>query len=87
MAVGGMRLVAVGGLIGLILAFLGAQLLGGLLFGVETTDPTVLGLVPIVLAAVAFLTAWIPARRAGRIDPVRIRPSALRSGRGAPRSP
>ncbi len=67
---GGMRLVAVGGLIGLVLSFLGAQLLGGLLFGIETTDPTVFGLVPCLLTAVASFAAWIPARRAGRVDPV-----------------
>ena len=27
--------------------------------------------VPIVLALVAFLAAWIPARRASRVDPIR----------------
>jgi len=32
-------------------------------------DPTTLGLVPLVLASVAILASWIPARRAARADP------------------
>lgn len=68
---GGMRLVAVGGLIGLGLSFLAAQLLGRLLYGIESADPMTFGLVPAVMAVVALLAAWIPARRASAISPVR----------------
>jgi len=72
---GGLRLVAIGGVVGLALAAVLSQLLSRLLYGVPPLDPlTFLG-VPLVLGAVAALASWIPARRASRIDPV----TALRS--------
>ena len=67
---GGLRLVALGGVLGLLLAAALSQLLSRLLYGVPPLDPlTFLG-VPLVLGAVAALASWIPARRASRIDPV-----------------
>ena len=72
----GMKLVAVGGGIGLVLSLLSAQLLGRLLYGIKATDPIAFGLVPMVLMSVALLAAWIPARRASRVNPV----TALRAG-------
>jgi putative ABC transport system permease protein len=68
---GGLRLVAVGTAIGLVIAFGLAQLLGTLLYGIPRSDPVSFLAVPAGLAAVAFLAAWIPARRASRINPVR----------------
>ena len=46
------------------------RLMEALLFGVSTTDPLTFALVPVLLAAVALLASWIPARRAARTDPV-----------------
>jgi ABC-type antimicrobial peptide transport system permease subunit len=67
---GGLRLVAVGSVLGLLLAAGLSQLLSRLLYGVPPLDPlTFLG-VPVVLGVVAALASWIPARRASRIDPV-----------------
>ena len=66
----GMSLVAVGGVIGLGLAMVGAQLLGSLLFGIRTMDPVTFLVVPAILLAVAGLAAYVPARRASRVDPV-----------------
>ena len=66
----GLRLVAVGTVLGLIVAFALAQLLGSLLYGVRTSDPVSFLAVPAFLAAVAFLAAWIPARRASHVSPV-----------------
>lgn len=72
---GGLRLVFVGGAIGVAAGLVLSQLLRSLLFGVATLDPVTFVGVPLLLAAVGFLAAWIPARRATRIDPSR----ALRS--------
>jgi len=50
-------------------ALASGRLLEGLLFGVEPGDPGTLLVVPLVLAAVAILASWLPARRAMRTDP------------------
>jgi ABC-type antimicrobial peptide transport system permease subunit len=51
------------------------RLLAGLLFGVTPLDPATFVAVPFLLASVAVLAVWIPARKATRIDPL----AALRS--------
>ena len=67
----GLGLVAVGGVVGLVGAALFARLLSSFLFGVDAMDPVAFTVVPLVLAGVALLAAYVPARRASRIDPVR----------------
>ena len=66
----GLRLVAGGVLIGLALSAAAASLLRGFLFGVSTYDPVTFATVPVVLVAVGALAAYLPARRATRVDPV-----------------
>ena len=66
----GLKLVVVGGVIGLLLSLGLSQLLSGLLFGVEAFDPFTFFAVPTVLVGAAALAAYVPARRASRIDPV-----------------
>ena len=59
------------GIIGGILVAAGlARALRGLLFGVEPSDPVVLAVAALVLMGTAALAAWIPARRASRVDAV-----------------
>lgn len=65
----GMRLVLVGGGVGLILAALAARGLEGLLVEVSPHDPLILGGAAVVLSLSALLAAWLPARKASRIDP------------------
>jgi predicted permease len=62
---------ALGLTIGLVLALLMAQAMTGLVVGVSSRDPLTFGLVIALLASVTWLAAWIPARRAARLDPVR----------------
>jgi putative ABC transport system permease protein len=67
----GMLLTALGLGIGLPVAFLMARALSALLFGVEAADPASFIGLPLLLAVVAALACYLPARRAARLDPVR----------------
>jgi len=67
----GMTLTALGLAVGLPIAFALARALAALLFGVTATDPfSFIGL-PLLLAGVAALACYLPARRAARLDPLR----------------
>ncbi len=55
---------------GVLAATLLSRFLVDLLFGVTPTDPMTYVIVGVVLAAVAVLAAWVPARRATRVDPM-----------------
>ncbi|HXY23212.1 MAG TPA: ABC transporter permease [Candidatus Acidoferrum sp.] len=67
----GMTLTAIGLLIGLPIAFALARALSTLLFGVEAADPfSFIGL-PLLLAGIAALACYLPARRAARLDPLK----------------
>ena len=66
----GLRLAFTGVFIGLVGAFALTRFLASLLFGVTPTDPATFVIVPMVLAAVAGLATYIPARRATRVDPM-----------------
>jgi putative ABC transport system permease protein len=66
----GMRLVLVGGLIGLAGALAISRILRSLLFGIGPTDPLTFAVSSALLAGVALLACWLPARRAARVDPV-----------------
>ncbi len=68
---GGLRLAAIGAVIGFVLSLAAGRLLGGLLYGVAATDPIALGVVPLVLGVVAVLAVWLPARRASGVKPVK----------------
>ena len=67
---GGLRLAALGLLIGVPAAFALTRLLGGLLSGVTATDPMTYGAVIALLTLSALLASNLPARRATRIDPI-----------------
>jgi putative ABC transport system permease protein len=71
-----LTLVAAGVSIGLPLSIAFAQFMGDLLFGVRTWDPGSLLGAAGLMALVAAAAAWLPARRASRIDPM----SVLRQG-------
>jgi len=66
----GARLVAVGLSMGLVGALILTRFLSGSLYGMNPDDPLTFGLVSLILAAVALLACYIPARRAMRVDPM-----------------
>jgi putative ABC transport system permease protein len=63
------RLITVGLGVGCVAAILAGRVMSGLLFGVRWWDPASLLAAPALLGAVAAVAAWLPARRAVRIDP------------------
>jgi putative ABC transport system permease protein len=67
---GGARLVAAGTVIGIGGALALSGLLKGMLFGVGPRDLESYVAAPLVLASAALLAAWLPARRAARLDPM-----------------
>jgi ABC-type antimicrobial peptide transport system permease subunit len=66
----GMRLAAIGVVIGVAAALGLTRFMAGLIYGVKTWDPTVFATVAVLLSAVAWFATYIPARRASRVDPM-----------------
>jgi predicted permease len=65
-----LRVALTGTVIGLVAAIPATRFLRAQLYGVEPSDPTTLVFVVLVLAAASMAAAFIPARRATRVDPV-----------------
>ena len=68
----GGRLAATGIALGALAAVWATRALRGMLYEVAPSDPRVLAGVAALLALVALAAAWIPGRRAGRVDPARV---------------
>jgi predicted permease len=66
----GLRITVVALVIGLVAAVGATRLMASQLFGVEPADPLTFASVPVVLAAVAVIACYLPARRASRLDPL-----------------
>jgi len=67
---GGLRLAVAGVLVGVALSLAAGRFISTLLFGVHATDPLTFSAVAVTLLATALFAAWIPARRATRVDPM-----------------
>jgi putative ABC transport system permease protein len=67
---GGLKLVLIGIVLGMIIAFILTRVMSSLLFGVSATDPTTFIIISLVLVGVALLASYIPARRATKVDPM-----------------
>jgi putative ABC transport system permease protein len=66
----GLRLAAIGLLVGAVAALATTRFLASLLFGVGAADPMTFVVIPAILALVALVASWVPARRAARVDPM-----------------
>jgi predicted permease len=67
---GGARLVLIGIALGLPAAWAAARWVESMLFGLTPTDPAAIGGAIVLLTAAAQLAAYLPARRASRLDPL-----------------
>jgi len=63
-------------LAGIVAGFAGsigmARVMAGLLYGVRATDPSIVGGVALLLAVVALVATWLPARRAAHVNPAAV---------------
>jgi putative ABC transport system permease protein len=66
----GIRLTAIGGVLGLAGAFAAARVLKSMIYGVSPTDPLTFIVITLPLTFVALLACRIPARRATKVDPL-----------------
>ena len=67
----GLRMVVLGGVLGILLSLALARYLGSLLYGIEPADVTSLTAATVVIVGVGLLGSYLPARRVLRLDPVR----------------
>jgi putative ABC transport system permease protein len=65
-----LRLAGAGVLVALPVTLLLTRTLGSQLYGISDSDPWTIFVVTLLLAAVAMFAAWLPARRAARVDPM-----------------
>jgi putative ABC transport system permease protein len=66
----GVRLLAIGLLLGFAAAFALSRVMRSVLFGVSATDPMIFFAVSLLLTGAAVVACWIPAHRASRVDPI-----------------
>jgi hypothetical protein len=66
----GARLIVIGLLLAVPLAWLLARVLAARLYQVGAFDPLTLAGVGVLLAAISLIACWLPARRAARVDPI-----------------
>ncbi|MGH7711466.1 MAG: FtsX-like permease family protein, partial [Gemmatimonadaceae bacterium] len=66
----GVRVVVVGVVIGVGVAFAATRLLGTLLYDVKPVDPLVFGAMSLMMVGVGMVASYVPARRASGVNPI-----------------
>jgi len=66
----GLKLIAVGVVLGVAAALMLTRLLEGMVYGVSMRDPLIFVLVNLLMVAVSLAACYVPARRATRVDPI-----------------
>lgn len=66
----GLLLLGIGIVVGILGALALTRWLASFLYGIRPTDPATFGCVIVILAGVAFVASYIPARRATTVDPM-----------------
>jgi putative ABC transport system permease protein len=69
---GGLALTAAGTVVGTVAAGFASHWIRSVLFGVTSSDVVSYAIVVVVLAVAAIAAAWVPARRASRVEPARL---------------
>jgi putative ABC transport system permease protein len=72
MARSGLKMAMAGIALGVPAALVSTRALEGILFGTSPTDPAVFIAVTLILGIVAVIASWLPARRAGRVNPLSV---------------
>jgi predicted permease len=65
-----LRLVAIGSVVGAVIAVVLARFVESLVFGLEPHDPATIVASAVILAGIGLVAGYLPARRAARIDPI-----------------
>jgi len=65
-----MRLAVAGIFLGTVASYIASRTIASMLYGTESTDPASFAAMILLLGFVALIAAYIPARRASRIDPI-----------------
>jgi putative ABC transport system permease protein len=65
-----LKIVVIGVTIGVVVALIATRVMASMMFGVGTNDPLTFVGICALIACVALIASWLPARRAARVDPL-----------------